>query len=60
MHRGILPALLLATSVFAQSTATIYGNVSDKGGAVVPGVTVKVVHVETGTSRYTMTLRYQF
>src|SRR5690349_3862491 len=55
MNTSIPLVLLLTTAAFAQSTATIYGTVSDKGGAVVPDVTLTVTHVETGTSRATKT-----
>jgi Carboxypeptidase regulatory-like domain len=53
MLRWVPLVLAFATAAFAQSTATIYGSISDKGGAVVPGVSVTVTHVETGTSRGT-------
>src|SRR5436853_1715179 len=51
MTRSLLLAFLLGSAASAQSTATIYGTISDKAGAVVPGVAVTVTHVETGTSR---------
>ncbi|MGI8782353.1 MAG: TonB-dependent receptor domain-containing protein [Acidobacteriota bacterium] len=37
--------------VWSQSTATLQGTVSDPGGDVVPGATVKVVHAATGIER---------
>jgi Carboxypeptidase regulatory-like domain len=55
MTRSILLAFLLSAAATAQNSATIYGTVSDAGGAVVPGVAVTVVHVDTGTSRKTAT-----
>src|SRR5580765_258099 len=57
----ILSALLLLTltaSAFAQSQAAngaIEGIVSDSSGGVLPGVTVTVINVETGTERAVVT-----
>src|ERR1051326_9204806 len=53
MPRSLVQGLLLIAPAFAQNTATIYGTASDKAGAVVPGVVITVLHVETGTSRAT-------
>ena len=53
MRSCILLAFVLCPPALAQNTATIYGTVSDTGGAVVPGVSITVLHVETGTSRAT-------
>jgi hypothetical protein len=50
---GVL-ALTLSAPVFAQSQAAngaIEGTISDTSGGVLPGVTVTVFHVETGTER---------
>ncbi len=55
MKRPILLAVILASTALAQNSATIYGTVSDAGGAVVPGAAVAVIHVDTGTSRKTTT-----
>jgi hypothetical protein len=61
MLRVILSALmsiLLAAPAVAQSTAAngaIEGTVSDSSGGVLPGVTVTVFHLETGTERSTVT-----
>jgi hypothetical protein len=45
--------LLAAASVvsFAQSTATLFGTVTDSGGAVMPGAQVSVTHTQTGAVR---------
>lgn len=56
MTRWILPILLLMYGVglsFAQSTNSgdIRGTVTDSSGAVVPGVTVTVLNVNTGVSK---------
>lgn len=41
---------------FAQvSTATLQGTVKDQTGALIPGVTIAVVHKDTGTSRNALT-----
>jgi hypothetical protein len=51
-------SLFVSSSAFAQSTAangTIEGTVQDNSGGVLPGVTVTVVHIETGTERSTIT-----
>src|SRR6185295_7169930 len=42
-------ALLLATPAFAQQ-ATITGTVTDSSGGVLPGVTITIVHEETGNT----------
>ncbi|HEY7292342.1 MAG TPA: TonB-dependent receptor [Vicinamibacterales bacterium] len=61
MLRVFLSAVLaglLATPAFAQSTAAngaIEGTVTDSQGGVLPGVTVTVTHIETGTERSTVT-----
>src|SRR5438045_3960637 len=55
MKRILLLACFLSAASLAQNSATVYGTVSDAGGAVVPGVGVTVTHVETGTSRKTAT-----
>ena len=49
--------ILAAGTVFAQtaSTGAISGSVRDSSQAVVPGVSVKVTHVDAGDSRTTMT-----
>jgi carboxypeptidase family protein len=51
MLRSFTLVLLLTPAAWAQSTATIHGTVSDKAGAVVPGVAVTVTQVETGITR---------
>jgi hypothetical protein len=43
--------LFLPCALWPQSAATIYGTVLDSGAAVVPGVIVKIQHVETGATR---------
>src|SRR5262245_58291803 len=48
--------LLIAATARAQSpTGTLDGIIVDQSGAVLPGVTVKVVSVRTGTTRTTVT-----
>jgi hypothetical protein len=41
--------------VFAQGGATIYGTVSDSGGAVMPGVSVTIRHMKTAAVREAVT-----
>ncbi len=49
-------SLLLSVAASAQSTsATLYGRVMDKSGAVLPKATVTAVSTETGASRTTTT-----
>jgi hypothetical protein len=51
-------SIVLAAPAVAQSTAAngaIEGIVSDSSGGVLPGVTVTVFHIETGTERSTVT-----
>jgi hypothetical protein len=55
VKQSILVVLLMASTTFAQNSATIFGTVSDSAGAVVPGVVVTVTHLETDTSRKTTT-----
>src|SRR5438034_11400303 len=61
MIRSLLIALLsvaLCAPAFAQSQAingTIEGTVADQSGAVLPGVTVTVHNLETGTERSVVT-----
>ena len=48
--------LVVGTSAIAQSgLADIRGTVVDDSSAVLPGVTVTATHIETGTSRTTVT-----
>ena len=44
-------ALLVAPSIFAQTTATITGDVSDPSGAVVPRAQIIITNLDTGQSR---------
>src|SRR5262249_37334784 len=57
--RAIFLALLaipLSPPAHAQTvTGTIQGTVTDAGGGVLPGVSVTLTHVETGTERATLT-----
>ncbi|MCZ2080615.1 MAG: TonB-dependent receptor [Bryobacterales bacterium] len=51
-----LPAILLAAPLLAQSDlATIRGTITDPTGAVVPNVSVELVHTATNTTRQTLT-----
>jgi hypothetical protein len=50
-----LIALCVCAAGWAQSTATIYGTVTDNSGAVMSGVSVSITHVETGLTRQTVT-----
>ena len=44
--------LLLGVAAYSQvTTATIFGTVADSTGAVIPGATVTLRHVDTGSSR---------
>jgi hypothetical protein len=55
---ALLLSLFVSSAAFAQSTAangSIEGTIVDTAGGVLPGVTVTVVHVETGTERSTVT-----
>jgi hypothetical protein len=55
---SVLLSLLVVSPAFAQSTAangTIEGTILDTSGGVLPGVTVTMVHIETGTERSTVT-----
>lgn len=53
----ILPLLLLIPAAFAQSTnaGDIRGSVTDASGALIPGVTVKVLNVNTGVEKTLVT-----
>ncbi|HEV2666199.1 MAG TPA: carboxypeptidase-like regulatory domain-containing protein, partial [Blastocatellia bacterium] len=48
-------ALLQATNVLAQATATIVGGVTDSGGKVIANARVTVTHKETGLTRQVTT-----
>src|SRR5262249_7837147 len=50
----IAVALATATPLWAQSTATLQGAVTDAQGAIVPGATVVAVNEETGVQRQTL------
>ncbi len=55
---AVLLSLFASSAAFAQSTAangTIEGTILDSSGGVLPGVTVTVAHIETGTERSTVT-----
>jgi hypothetical protein len=55
MLRAFLFSILMATTVWAQSTAQINGTVKDQSGAVLPGVEVTVTQTDTGVMRTTVT-----
>jgi hypothetical protein len=55
---ALLALVVAAPAAFAQSQATngsIEGTITDASGAVLPGVTVTVTHVETGAERTAVT-----
>src|SRR5262249_28235601 len=51
----IAVALAAVTPLWAQSTATLQGSVTDAQGAIVPGATVVAVNEDTGVQRSTLT-----
>ena len=51
----ILTLLFTATMVFAQATSGVTGNVTDKAGAVVPGVQVTLLDTKTARELSTVT-----
>jgi hypothetical protein len=51
MIRIVLLLSILSASAFAQGTVTIFGTVTDKSGAVVPGAQITVTQPATGLSR---------
>src|SRR3990172_38908 len=55
---GLILALQMAAVASAQlPTATILGTVKDNSGAVIPGATITVRNVETGSSRTVVSTR---
>jgi len=48
-------ALCPAASLAQVATATLQGTVKDQTGAAIPGVSVTVIHTDTGTSRNVLT-----
>jgi hypothetical protein len=53
---GVVVIAALSSSAFAQlAQGELRGTVVDESGAVLPGVTITAIHVETGTSRTTTT-----
>jgi len=48
---GVLTPALIAGMAYAQVTGSITGTVRDMSGAVLPGATVNVKHIETGLTR---------
>ena len=52
---GTLVTLALASAVYAQSTGTVQGAVSDTQGAVMPGVSIVIRNQATGVERTTTT-----
>jgi 3-methylcrotonyl-CoA carboxylase beta subunit len=52
---GTLVTLALASAVYAQSTGTVQGAVSDTQGAVMPGVSIVIHNQATGVERTTTT-----
>ncbi|MBL8178889.1 MAG: TonB-dependent receptor, partial [Bryobacterales bacterium] len=51
MFRPFALFLCLSIPAFSQGSVTIYGTVKDASGALVPGATISITHVETGTVR---------
>src|SRR5258705_7556637 len=51
LSAGTLVVLLTSAAAWAQATAAFNGRVSDESGAVLPGVTVTAMQIETGFSR---------
>jgi outer membrane receptor protein involved in Fe transport len=57
MRRSLITTLMLcfpAVTAFGQGTATVFGQVSDASGAVIPGVRVTVTNVNTNARRETI------
>ena len=54
---GLIISIMLLTAplAMAQATGTINGRVLDPGDAVLPGVTVTAVNLDTGVTRTTVT-----
>lgn len=53
---GLAMLAFISTVALAQvATSEIAGQVTDKSGGVLPGVTIRATHVETGTVRETVT-----
>jgi hypothetical protein len=49
LHTYVLCAFVFALAAFGQSTGTITGTIEDPAGAVVPGASVEVKNMDTGT-----------
>ena len=52
---GVLLILFAAASVFAQSTATVQGTITDSQNEILPGVSVTIRNTETGVERSVVT-----
>src|SRR4051812_17743919 len=50
-----LIGLTSSATLLAQATGSIVGTVTDDSGAVLPGVTVEVINVQTGQTRTAVT-----
>src|SRR5688572_33218195 len=51
----VVAALALQGLLHAQGNVTIFGNITDPTGGAIPGVSVQVVHTQTGAARDTKT-----
>jgi len=52
---GLLLVLFAAAAVFAQSTATVQGTITDSQNEILPGVSVTIRNTETGVERSVVT-----
>jgi hypothetical protein len=54
-HFVILAGTLLATNLSAQGDSSLWGSVTDASDAGIPGATVSITNLETGTARNLVT-----
>jgi hypothetical protein len=55
MFGGVLAAVMMCASLWAQATAEISGTARDQSGAVLPGVEVRATQTDTGVTRDSLT-----